>query len=635
MNIDEILNNVDFDELLQDLKPEDLGFFYRLNCPKCGERQAIVYKDDKDIVCSNNSCNLKKSIFDYIKDKYNYTQKEALEYFKTFAGNISYNDKRRSVMNKSLEQIQTANMELNKELVNNLTTNRNHKIWDFIRSRNYIDQDVEAMGIGLDLRTTYSLSIPFYHPEEDIILGFYRRDITGEQTKKYKVSPELPVGKFFFNANRIIDFLDELIIVEGVLDALLMTARGINNVVAIAGSIITENQKKHLSSLIQKGISKIYLFLDNDSEGIDSTVKSISLVKEIGGLPIVIRYVGRDPGEFLANPENDFNKAKLNAIDGDDWLSELQKDDHGDTAEVPVLKEPTYYGIDNFLEEIGNLSEGLGTGFPMLDNSIIMPPGELSLLASPAGHGKTSFLYNLLLNQLEIYRDRSFCFFTSESNRLSLIVSLINIIAGIAVDGPTNSNKENIRDYLKGNSEKTANPAIEKALGKIRSYLDNKRIFIIDEKLSSEELKRRIIELKKNNQSLTALYIDSFSLLKSSGSISADRHLQLKNMILDILDTANRANVAVIASVQRINDPNASAIVDYQYLKQYASIVLSLKNKYYDPSLRDDKTRGDGQKQQIELVVVKNRDNMPGQKIHYALIGNTHYIRENESGKTD
>lgn len=627
MKIDDILEYIDMDELLQDLMPEDLGFYYKLACPKCGERDAMVYKDDNKILCMNSVCNLKESIFEYIMDKYDYTQKETLEYLKSLAGNISFNDKRRSSIYKTKEQIQSANIDLNKELVNNLTTNRHHKVWDFIRSRKYSDNDIESMGLGLDLRTSYSLTIPFHHPEKNLILGFYRRDITGNQDQKYKVSPELPVGKYFFNSNRIIEFLDEIIITEGMLDALLLTARGINNVIATAGHKITEDQKKQLLSYIKNGISKFYLFFDNDRAGHSLTIKAIRLIKDLGGLPIVLKYQEKDPAEFLKNPKNDFNKIKLNAVDGNEWLSLLESSEIRQVVKESVSSNKAFkYSIDDFLKELDQLPHGLKTGFPVLDKNINIPVKELTLIAGKSGNGKTSFLYNMLLNQLDLYSNKSICFFTYESNRINLIISLINILANTFIHGSGISNKENIINYLKDDLKTQKNPHIDKALDKIGSYLHEKRLIIADDKLCYEELKYRITELKNQNPNLIAVYIDPVQLIKSTVNIAIPRQMQLQIIISELLELANNNNLSIILSTQISECSELSFIGDFEYLKQFSSIVLELSNDIND----EDKEAGEGA-DQIRLMIQKNRWNASGRVINYHFDGSKNLIIESGS----
>jgi len=54
---------------LEALSPQDKGGYYLLTCPKCGKREAYVYKAGKPFIFCNrrDKCGLNQSLWDYIQ----------------------------------------------------------------------------------------------------------------------------------------------------------------------------------------------------------------------------------------------------------------------------------------------------------------------------------------------------------------------------------------------------------------------------------------------------------------------------------------------------------------------------------------------------------------------------------------
>ena len=141
-------------------------------------------------------------------------------------------------------------------------------------SQNLIDEVVKLnKGIG----STHSLTIPYRSGGS--IKGFKFRTV-GEATPKYLNSTGLDRMGGFFNLSGVKGDKD-VVIVEGELDSLSATAKGVENVVATGGSSISTEQIK---DAIRRGAKSFTLCLDTEPEKEEETAKRItSAIKVILG----------------------------------------------------------------------------------------------------------------------------------------------------------------------------------------------------------------------------------------------------------------------------------------------------------------------------------------------------------------
>lgn len=128
----------------------------------------------------------------------------------------------------------------------------------------------EAIKFNKGIGSTHTLTIPYRAGGE--IKGFVVRTITGAEPK-YLVSTGLVRDALFNIPNRV---TNELIIVEGYLDALISEQRGVSNIVGLGGAGITEEQIK---DAIKRGAKSFTICLDTDSSGIKGTIKAIEKLR--------------------------------------------------------------------------------------------------------------------------------------------------------------------------------------------------------------------------------------------------------------------------------------------------------------------------------------------------------------------
>ena len=138
-------------------------------------------------------------------------------------------------------------------------------------SQNLIDEVVKLnKGIG----STHRLTIPYRSGGS--VKGFKFRT-TGDATPKYLNSTGLDRLGGFFNLSGIKGDKD-VVIVEGELDSLSATARGVDNVVATGGSSISSDQVR---DAIRRGAKSFTLCLDTEPGKEEETAKRLTSAIEV------------------------------------------------------------------------------------------------------------------------------------------------------------------------------------------------------------------------------------------------------------------------------------------------------------------------------------------------------------------
>ncbi|SJZ42714.1 DNA primase [Mycoplasmopsis verecunda] len=179
-----------------------------------------------------------------------------------------------------------------------------NKIVDYLKKLGYDSNLMLKAGlINSELNELFWDRITFgIRNEYGDLVGFSGRTLDSSSTSKYVNSPATHLfnkSKILYNFNNAKDNINskkEVIIVEGFMDAIALDKAGIHNVVALMGTALT---KEHLN-LIKR--NKVILFLDNDTAGIEATLRTLKLLLENGFSASVINntYL-KDADEILNN----------------------------------------------------------------------------------------------------------------------------------------------------------------------------------------------------------------------------------------------------------------------------------------------------------------------------------------------
>ncbi len=169
---------------------------------------------------------------------------------------------------------------------------------NFLRSKGYEQKDLEEAGL-FESQINQRLLIPVYDVNGKIV-AFGSRRLKEDNTEKYYNSATCQLYKkseLLYNFNNAKRF-ETIIIVEGYMDALQLINNGIENVVAVCGTALTE---KHIRLLVKHKVKKIVLCFDNDDAGKLATNDSIKLLFGTPELSTRILKIdkAKDADEFL------------------------------------------------------------------------------------------------------------------------------------------------------------------------------------------------------------------------------------------------------------------------------------------------------------------------------------------------
>ena len=139
------------------------------------------------------------------------------------------------------------------------------------------------------------------HNESGKIIGFGGRALAADDEPKYLNSPETAIYKKSFvlynlhRAKETIRKQDRVILVEGYMDAIGVTAAGVANVVASCGTSLTAQQVQAM----KRHSARIAVNFDPDAPGSNAAERSIGLLLEEGmQVRIVELDGGLDPDEY-------------------------------------------------------------------------------------------------------------------------------------------------------------------------------------------------------------------------------------------------------------------------------------------------------------------------------------------------
>lgn len=321
----ELFNKLDLNQPLTTLLPKDKGTYLSLKCPKCGiDESAYIYKGSSTIICNRkNKCGISTPIVEYIHESEQISKLDAIRYLAVIA-NIPMPDLD-NIDTLSFEQSRTRERlltETQNYAIQNLWDDRDKSVLSYLHSRGYEDEAINAMAIGAinnlqDLKlyllnkkfdpllvdehlssfySTHPLLIPYYSSYGSLI-GFISRAIT-PNSNKYLNSKGLRTGNHFFNIHNA-KKTDTLIIVEGIFDALSLSQKGIQGVVACLGDSPRQEQ---ITDAVKynPNLKKIILLLDNDTAGKKGTEKAIASLKDNNlRVYVVDIHTVKDPEEFI------------------------------------------------------------------------------------------------------------------------------------------------------------------------------------------------------------------------------------------------------------------------------------------------------------------------------------------------
>jgi DNA primase catalytic core len=592
-----------------------------------------------------------------------------------------------------------------------------------------IDSTTGSKALHPQIGGSHKLTIP-YRDSVGRIIGLIVRNVdykSSDKIGKYLYTTNLNKKAHLFNLRGIKDDKD-LVVVEGILDAAIATARGIPNVVALGGTALNIAQ---LNEVIKRGAKKITLCLDSDKAGQKATVEAIDTILSVGMTRLYVAQLPAnnidpdkkvDPDSFIR--DNGIDKFKeiikkaipywqyqadhlLQPYTEEFFLEPKELDDlEASIAElamsipdladrikylnylhennkvagiykeaielkvselqevkaleqqkqqiikstnrilalvkegaIPEAKEQFEAGIKqiriesgkdllqpysfaNWLNDVKTALPSLKTDIPELDRCIGIPQGAITLIAGRPSHGKTTLMYNLMLNMVRIYPKQSFYFFSYEEEKKYILVKLLNRIIGNDlcknIEGGRSylTNYELLKAYMRGEF-KQKHEVIEQGLTKLEELIDNQRIVVVDKSYPVEELSSLVSYLHNNNE-IGCLFIDYIQRI-GINQRTQDKRVEIATISKYILDNIAKATGLPVVMGCQLNrsstgkEPTLEGLKEAGNLEEDSNLVISIYNES-----REGAPEGGGawgNLVPIELKILKNRDGEPNRKI--------------------
>ena len=588
------------------------------------------------------------------------------------------------------------------------------------------DRVEEAVNIKTDTRigSTHKLTLPYRSGGH--IKGFKFRTI-GEATHKYLNSSGLDKQGGLFNLSPLKGDKD-LVIVEGELDALHATAKGVENVVALGGSSISSEQ---IQDAKRKGARSFTICLDMEPDKGEETVNKVNrIISVIRGEGVNRIYIAELPdlGGGKTDPDrlikergiDEFKRAvrevytfyeyKLRAIlqkygaiqaergltskdvdkledevvEGAVGLEPLDKDkylgaflsdegvkkllitweslvitvdrltstkeretqtrelrrllsdvkeplDKGETDKALELLDsrardlraitatgliPPPQSYEDLLEAIATIPPAYKTGYRSLDEFIGFTPGAISLIAGRPSHGKTTLLFNLLLEMSSLYPKQRFYFFTYEEPVKNLSIKLLNRLTATNLSGyfrdtrelAKPSNYEFLKAYIRAGRSDIE--AVEEGKRRLQELIDSQRIKVIDRNYSVEELYKLVAYLLKKGEPVGGIFIDYIQRMRTEVRYQNKRE-EIAHISDQVLQIAKDSGLPIILGAQLNRDakerPRLEHLKEAGNLEEDANTVISV---YCGAREEEELSEVDRPLREVdlELKTLKNRE---------------------------
>lgn len=301
----------------------------------------VSFAEAVSIVAKKVGFNLKKDVFVKSENKYS-KDYEIYEYaMKYYLNNINTTDGskareyllKRGINETIIKEFKLGYSGSSKDTFYKLATNKG---WDIetlnkLGLINKVNENVYDTFIN-------RVVIPIENLKGEVV-GFTGRIFNGEDnTAKYLNTKETEIFKKssllfnYHNAKNYIRDRKSVIVVEGNMDAIKMSAKGFKNVVALMGVALSNEQ----IDILKRLKVPVILMLDNDNAGEDATIKNGESLINSGVDTKVIRLSGaKDPDEYLEKfgidaMQNNIDKAikyidfKIECLKKDKDLSNME-----------------------------------------------------------------------------------------------------------------------------------------------------------------------------------------------------------------------------------------------------------------------------------------------------------------------
>ena len=310
----------------------------------------------------------------------------------------------------------------------------------------------------------------------------------------------------------------ELVICEGEIDAMSFYESGIKTAVSVPNGASKGSQKlEWLDEFIHIFDGrKIYIATDTDEPG-------LALRNELA------RRLGRENCLIIDFPRKDANEVLVN--DGPEALMNC----YMSAYPFPVD------GIDDASSVKDEIFQLYDDGYPRgadVGSGIIWHPGQVTLVTGIPGHGKSTFLKNVIYHLANEYDQRFFVYSAEEANTAFALSDMFQIATG--------------KSFFNG-LNRISKQEVESLMPFMNDHFKYYRLS--DNDLTIEGILAKAKEMVRR-YGVNGIVIDNMSTVEKSLSFQSDtRHHQIKLMMNDISRFArnNGVHVFMVAHPKKIS----------------------------------------------------------------------------------
>mgnify|MGYP000919102167 CR=1 FL=1 len=293
------------------------------------------------------------------------------------------------------------------------------------------------------------------------------------------------------------------------------------------------------------------------------------------------------------------------------------------------------FSMEDLVTKLQRAGEGLPTGYPALDEKARFPKGAVSLVAGRPGHGKTTFLLNLLRKQIERDPRKRYLFLTYEEDThwliTKLLVSMANWNLGSNPDNLLGAYQAFIRGDFRPSGEDTSNlPEIQKVWDYLRGLLEDQKVIFAYRPGDIREMAQAIRGMRdKWGDELEAVFLDYMQIVPAPEDMTGSSSYQrVQGISALVRDTAVETNLPIIAGAQlsrRALDKAGTKTFTLEQvlrpeflreagdLEQDANLILGLYNKTTGAQEESGVNNGDSIPP-FSVSILKNRNGPCGGK---------------------
>lgn len=352
-DVDKIKSRLDIADFIREfIEVKKAGRNFKANCPFHSEKSPSFYISPERQIWHCFGCGKGGDVFSFLMEYDKLTFSESLEYFAKRLGITLTRDPHKTDQEKKKDKIYSLN-QLAAQYYHYLLTS--HKVGNtalkylenrgmnpglidsfqigyapasedglanfLIRKKKYTPQDLLAAGLvfqkGRMVSDFFKHRVIFpIHDHQGNIIAFSGRSLD-ESLPKYINTKETDIYKKrqslfgIYQAKEAIKKEGRVIIVEGEFDVISSHKEGIDHVVAVKGTALTEEQL----TLLKRYTQKILFCFDTDAAGIEAQKRSIMMIDRLGLSGHVVELPsGKDPDELLRTSPAEFKKALKNTI---------------------------------------------------------------------------------------------------------------------------------------------------------------------------------------------------------------------------------------------------------------------------------------------------------------------------------